>query len=378
MRTIAIFAISIYICAPLYAFAQGELHAEQVELVRARVLHATTPVAEELLGISKHTSVQEITVRIEEGHAAGREVTFKNDYIMLVDGEVCYVKHVWSQNDEGEFFFVVDPYRLPTLLTLFLLFVGVCVLVGGWQGTRGMLSLGVGIAAIYAILLPLILAGYNPVLSSIVVVSIIVVLGSYVTHGVSWTTTSAVIGMVLTIVFSGILAEYAIQYARLTGYGAEESVYLSMNTGGELSLVSLLLGGILIGLLGVLYDSAIGQAIAVEELYRAVPQRDDATVRHIFTRAMRIGREHIGALVNTLAIAYVGAALPLLLLVEQSSSAPLLVTLNSEVFATEIIRILVGSVGVIVTVPVTTLCAVWLLRSVSLADTQRHSHAHRH
>ncbi len=129
-------------------------------------------------------------------------------------------------------------------------------------------------------------------------------------------------------------------------------------------MVGLLLGGIMIGLLGVLYDVAIGQAISVEELHRACP---NLPKKHIYKRAIRIGREHIGALVNTLAIAYVGASLPLLLLMYTSAGAAanpladMAMSVNREVFAAEIMRTLVGSIGLVLAVPITTLIAVFVL-----------------
>ena len=113
----------------------------------------------------------------------------------------------------------------------------------------------------------------------------------------------------------------------------------------------------MIGVLGILYDVAIGQAISVEELRRAGPHLQKTT---IYKRAIRMGREHIGALVNTLAIAYVGASLPLLLLF-YSSKADLSWTLNKEIFATEIIRTMIGSIGLILAVPISTFFAVWIL-----------------
>ena len=99
---------------------------------------------------------------------------------------------------------------------------------------------------------------------------------------------------------------------------------------------------------------------------------------HVYRRAIRIGREHIGALVNTLAIAYVGAALPLLLLV-QSSTYGFLYAVNSEVFATEIVRILIGSIGLILAVPITTLTASYLLKDserIRRAASEHHGHKH--
>jgi uncharacterized membrane protein len=171
-------------------------------------------------------------------------------------------------------------------------------------------------------------------------------------------TTTAVIGMILTVIVTSILAYLGVYLTRLSGFESEESVYLNFNTGGAIDFQGLLLGGILIGLLGVLYDAAIGQSLAVEELHRIAPHVPKTT---IYARAIRMGREHIGALVNTLAIAYVGASLPLLLLFYSSSTSALGITLNREVFATEIIRTLVGSIGLVLTVPITTWIAVLIL-----------------
>jgi uncharacterized membrane protein len=138
-------------------------------------------------------------------------------------------------------------------------------------------------------------------------------------------------------------------------------------------MVGLLFGGIMIGLLGVLYDIAIGQAIAIEELFRAGKH---LTRRQVYKRGIRIGREHIGALVNTLAIAYVGASLPLLLLM-QNSTTGILFIINNEVFSTEIVRILIGSIGLILGVPITTLIASYMLHG-KVKETSESTHTHKH
>ncbi len=164
--------------------------------------------------------------------------------------------------------------------------------------------------------------------------------------------------MIATVLITGALAFYFVHAAQLSGFATEEEVYLNFDTHGTIDMVGLLFGGIMIGLLGVLYDIAIGQAIAVEELFRAGAQM---TRFQVYTRAIRIGREHIGALVNTLAIAYVGSALPLILLAQEGSGYGFIYSINSELFATEIVRILIGSIGLILGVPVTTLIASYML-----------------
>ena len=205
-----------------------------------------------------------------------------------------------------------------------------------------------------------------------------IILGSYITHGFNKVTTSAVIGMVVTILFTGLLALISIHGAKLSGFSNEEAVYLNMNTNGSIDFAGLLLGGIIIGLLGVLYDAAIGQAVAVDELHQVGPHLSRTV---IFRRALRIGREHIGALVNILAIAYVGASLPLPLLFYQSG-ADFSLTINSEIFATEIVRAMVGSIGLILAVPITTLIAVVILirktEPLSREKTKEEEHTLEH
>jgi len=164
--------------------------------------------------------------------------------------------------------------------------------------------------------------------------------------------------MVATVFLTGALAYAAVPFTQLSGFTSEEITYLNVNTRGSLDLAGLLIGGMLIGVLGVLYDAAIGQAVTVEELVDAAPELSDG---EMYRRALRIGREHIGALVNTLAIAYVGTALPLLLLFYGFGSDSLALNINREIFSTEIVRTLVGSIGLVLTVPVTTAIAVRIL-----------------
>ena len=268
-----------------------------------------------------------------------------------------YLTHTVDTLDGLDWYQASDPYRLPAVYFFVGLFVVCVLLVGGKQGIRGLLSLIGSLVVILYVLLPAIIHGYPPILVSIGVSSLIIIIGSYVTHGFNRTTTSAVVGMITTIIFTGVLAYVAVHATRLSGFNTEEAVYLNFNTHGAVDFAGLLLGGIMIGLLGVLYDVSIGQAIAVEELHHAA---EHFTRREVFARALRIGREHIGALVNTLAIAYVGASLPLLLLY-YTSAADWHMTLNQEVFATEIIRIMIGSIGLVLAVPITTAISVLMV-----------------
>ncbi|RJQ33809.1 YibE/F family protein [Candidatus Parcubacteria bacterium] len=353
----AVGALILLVAAPSGISAQ-ELVQDTVTTSKARVLEVLSQESRFIPGTDTPSIYQTIRVEILDGEEAGEVIVVENDYLALKEGEVFYLRHTVDNIYGTDYYTVSEPYRLPVLATLAALFIGITLYFGGRQGARGLLALMMSFLFIVLFLLPGILQGYSPILVSIGVSSLIILIGSYVTHGFNKMTTTAVLGMITTIVMTGILAHVAIGLARLSGFSTDESVYLNFNTSGAIDITGLLLGSILIGILGVLYDAAIGQAVAVEELTAAGPELSRKT---IYTRAFRMGREHIGALVNTLAIAYVGVSLPLLLLFYGFGSDSILITLNREIFATEIIRTLVGSIGIILTVPITTAVAVRML-----------------
>jgi uncharacterized membrane protein len=384
--------LAVVLCAlvfvvPSVCAAQNELVPEKVTMMTAKVLHIDKQEVKDVPGTNTKKNFQTIRIEILDGAEKGKEVTVDNDYLSLKVGEVFYMTHTSESLDGSDYYTVNDPYRLPSLFLLVAIFVGVVFVFGGRQGIRGLVSLVGSFLIIFYVLLPAILHGYSPLLVTVGVASVIIVLGSYVTHGFTRSTTAAVIGMILTVCVTGAIAYWSVGLTRLSGFGSEEAVYLNLNAQGSIDILGLLLGGIIIGLLGVLYDAAIGQAVSVEELMRVAPH---VSKKIIYERAVRIGREHIGALVNTLAIAYVGASLPLLLLFYQTTNAGVLPTMNTEIFATEIVRIMVGSIGLVLAIPITTLVAVWFLgrhhegdvdahkAETELAELAAHEHTHSH
>lgn len=361
---------------PSFTQAQSELLADQHDTIKAQVIEVVSEELREVVGTNTRTTFQVLRVEILEGNQKGAELTVENDYIQLREGETFYL--LITTRSTGEVVYTVsEPYRLNQIYFYTILFIVLVLIFGGMQGIRGLLSLAGSLLLIFYILLPQLLAGYSPVLVSMYVSALIIVVGSYITHGFNRTTSSAVIGMIITVVITGTLAYVAVDATRLTGFASEEAVYLNLNTDGKIDMSGLLLGAIMIGLLGVLYDAAISQSITVEELIRAAPQMSK---RKLFERAMRVGREHIGALIDTLAIAYVGAALPLLLWFYSSSTSTFASIINREEFATEIIRTLIGSTGLILAVPITSFIAVIMLKRKGyiLKPTSDHHHSHSH
>ncbi len=336
----------------------SEIIPDKQIVMKAKVLEILKQEMIDVPGTDAKHSSQTIKIKILEGLEKDREMIIDNDHLNLKVGEKFYLRQTSNSVDGIDYYNVDEPYRTPQLLFLVALFLIAVFVFGGMQGVRGVVSLVGSFLLILYVLLPGILQGYSPLLVTIAVSSLIIIVGSYITHGVNKTTSSAVLGMIATVSFTGLFAYWSVYFTRLSGFGSEDVVYLNLNAGGNIDVLGLLLGGIMIGLLGVLYDVAIGQAISVEELLRAAPHMPK---KLIYQRAIRMGREHIGALVNTLAIAYVGTSLPLLLLFTQSSNESVFVTMNREIFSTEIVRTMIGSIGLILAVPITTMVSVYIL-----------------
>jgi len=366
---------------PRVSFAQSKLLQDKQEVLKAKVVNVISEKQENIPGTENTGILQRIRIQLLSGDKKGTVLEMDNDYISLKEGQIFYVVHTIRADDGTETYVVGDIYRLPWLLFFVGLFLVLVCIFGGIQGIRGILSLIISLLVISFALLPGVLHGFSPIILTIGCASAIIILGSYITHGFNKTTTSAVIGMIVTVIITGFIAWFAVKMTSLSGFSSEESVYLNFDTNGTIDFVGLLFGGIMIGLLGVLYDIAIGQAISVEELFRA----GSLHKKTVYKRAIRIGREHIGALVNTLAIAYVGASLPLLLLFYSGSYLTFEMIINKEIFATEIIRTLVGSIGLMLAVPITTIISVFMLEHLKgkaygedELRSRTHSHTHSH
>ncbi len=368
-----VFIFSMFI--PTIFVGAVEIMEDKQEILKAKVVEISDEGLKDDTAIDKDIFYQNIKVEVLKGEQKGEIISVENDYIKLKENQKFYLLKYTSAESGSVVYSVQDVNRIPWLIFFFLLFIFVTLFFGGMQGFRGLLSLFGGLLLIFYILLPEIVAGTSPLLISIIVASLVTVVGSYVTHGLNRTTTSAVLGMIVTVVISGLLAYFAVNVTSLSGFDTEEATYLSLNSYGAIDLKGLLMGGILIGLLGVLYDGAIGQAIAVEELWRA---NKDLSRKYVFSRVLRIGREHIGALVNNLAIAYVGAALPLLVFFSFPTSVSTMFIVNREIFATEIIRTLIGSIGLVLAVPITTAISIYMLHGREFKNNKGETHHHHH
>lgn len=372
IQSIISIAFIVMIFFPIFSNAQGTLIQDKVEIIKARVVEVLNQEKKDVPGTDVQSVYQTIKVEVLEGNKKGEIITVENDFLVLKKGDRFFLRHSIDGLDGREMYSVRDIDRRASMLFFIILFVVVVLIFSSKQGIRSLIGLAGSFFVILYVLVPSLLNGYPPVLTSVVIASIILFFAIYFTHGFNRTSTVAFIGTVIAVIFTGILAYLGVTLAHLTGFASEEAFYLNFNTRGTLDFAGLLLGGIMIGVLGVLDDIAVTQAAVVSELYGSASH---LSRKEIYTKALRVGKEHVGALVNTLALAYTGASLPLILLFSTSDSS-LSSIINQEIFATEIIRTIVGSIGLILTVPITTLLAVYLLKGHKSEHVHSHSHGH--
>lgn len=261
-------------------------------------------------------------------------------------------------NDPGAADYVfVDFDRNLSLGVLAAVYALLVVLVAGMRGLRALLGLVFAFVVMLVFMLPALLAGSPAVLVGMVAAGLIMLVVLYLAHGFSARTTTALIGTLAGVAVTGVLGALWTRWARLAGIYSEETYVLSWSAG--VSTGDLVVCGILVAGLGVLNDVTITQAAAVWELALARPQ---ARVRELFASAMRIGRDHIASTVYTIAFAFAGGGLTVLLLVA-SSSRPFLESLTLGDLAIEVVSLLVCSIGLVLAIPATTLIAAVVVRS---------------
>ena len=263
------------------------------------------------------------------------------------DGGELEIVNVAPMNPNRQYRFA-DLQRRSMLLWLTVLFAVVVIGLGGWRGTAALAGLAASVAVLLVFVLPAILDGRSPVLVAVFGAAAIAFLALYLAHGFSRMTTVALIGTLAALTLTAILSGLSVSVAEFTGLVGEESSLLTLF--GNIDVQGLLLAGIVLGAAGAIDDVTVTQASAVWELKAA--NASLGTVE-LFRRGLRIGRDHIASTVNTLLLAYAGAALPLLVLFVLSEQS-LGTVANSEVVAVEIVRTLVGSIGLVAAVPFTT------------------------
>ena len=262
---------------------------------------------------------------------------------------------------QGAEYSIKDRNRKAPLVVLAVLFAVVVVALGRLRGLAALGGLVATIVLLLAFTLPAIIDGRNALAVAIVSASAIAFLAIYLAHGVTTMTTVAVLGTLAALLLTALLGWLFTNAAQLTGFANEEATYLAIGS-AKISISGLVLAGVVIGALGAIDDMTVTQVASVAELHRANP---DYGFRELYAAANRIGQDHVASTVNTLVLAYAGASMPLLVLLAVTDQ-PLAGVANSELIATEIVRTLVGSIGLVAAVPLTTLLACLVVRRGSV------------
>ncbi len=310
---------------------------------------------------------QEVTARITSGEHKGETATFEipisqfNAPTLKVGDKVVLLENPGAAAEFRYSF--ADYQRGVPLLGLFVLFAVVVIAFGRWQGVRALAGLIASLAAVLVFLLPSLLRG-NPALPVAIIAAFLVAyIALYLADGVNANTTVALLGTLASLVVTAGLAAIFVELCRFTGL-ADEAAQTLRVTAEAVDPRGLLVAGSVIGALGVLDDVTVTQVSAVAELRHADPTLGR---RELYRSAVRIGQDHVASTVNTLVLAYVGASLPLTLLFLQGG-APWGRVAAQEVVAVEIVRTLVGSIGLVLSVPFTTALAALAMADPPMTD----------
>ena len=326
---------------------------------KARLVTATSSPCQ---GVdpTQETTCVELTATLLEGPDEGTVATLQfpspaAGTTFASGQEVLLVRFTLGQGGPAQYSYL-DRVRLPSLWWLAVIFAVAVVLLGRLHGVGALVGLVVSFFVLLKFILPAIIQGENPMLVALVGSTAIAFFALYLAQGFNRVTTMALLGTIGALVFTAALGAAWVHLSSFTGLGSEEAYVVQLGA-AHVDLVGLLLAGIIIGALGALDDMSVTQAAAVDELRKTNP---DQSKRSLYRSGIRIGRDHVASIVNTLVLAYAGASLPLLILFLISNQGPGLV-LNSEAVAVEIVRALVGSIGLVMCVPLTTWLAAYLM-----------------
>lgn len=327
--------------------------AEVVKIIQEQIItreDGSNAKQQDLLlrGISKEWKDKEF----EYNGISDIDVTGANLYKVGDKVFVNYVKNV----DGGEDYYITDYVRSNALFWLVFLFVAIIISVGRLKGVKSLITLALSFLIIGKFIVPQIMSGGNPLFITIVGALLILAINIYFTEGINKKSHLAVLSVFISLIITFILSWIFTAWTRITGMAQEEAMFLVGSSNIAIDFKGLLLAGIIIGTLGVLDDVIIGQIESVNQIQEANPS---FTKKQLFKAAYKVGNAHLGAIVNTLFLTYAGASLPLLLLfyINPTGNISFEQILNNEMMSTEIIRTIVGSIGVALAMPIATVLA---------------------
>jgi uncharacterized membrane protein len=368
-----LFPLLLLVAVVLYSvFAKVEVPGDGFstmgsDTVRAEVVQI---IEEGEINMGEHTQKYQVArVNILEGQYEGipMEIDYgkrqvRSDEYDLVVGDKVMVSISKTVDNVVNAYFV-DFVRTTPMIWLTIIFAIAIIVISRWKGVGALISMAFSLYVIIGYIIPRILVGEDPLRVSIIGSIILLGVTLYLTYGWTLKTHAAVLSMIVVLMITGALSALFVVFTKLNGTGDENVMFLMQLMETPINLRGLLLGGMIIGALGVLDDLVTTQASAVFELHHANP---NFGFRGLYNSAMRIGQDHVAATVNTLVLAYAGASLPMLLMFSLARG-DYGYLVNFSFIAEEIVRTLVGSLGLIAAVPITTAVAIFFAqRSESL------------
>lgn len=344
--------------------AQSETPNFQEYYYQAEVIEIFEEGKLEIAGVEH--PYQKVRIRFISGERVGTDsiIDHGRDYSIREErkvkaGDKVVVSYFRSSAGK-DVFQIADEYRLDKISYFLAFFVLLILVISRWKGIGSLVGLLISILIILFVVVPSILDGRDPVVVTILSSIAILVSTIYLAHGFSKQTTIAIISTAITLSFTAIFSYLFVVSGKLSGVGTEEAYSLQLgDRTGAIEFRGLLLSGMILGALGVLDDITTSQSAAIFEL---VHIKKDITFKELIRSGMRIGREHISSLVNTLVLAYAGASMPIFIFfVLNPANQPLWFIINSEFVAEEIVRTLAGSIGLILAVPITTVLASYVV-----------------
>jgi uncharacterized membrane protein len=322
----------------------------------------------EVVSVNKEGSVdtagtkvkfQDLTLKITSGSEINKEIKLQNGgQFFITDAQLVKKGDILILDKTQGNYQIVDKYRLDSIPFMLIGFITLLILIAGYKGIGSIFGLIISIAVILGFIVPQIINGSNPILIAIIGSSIILLVSTYLAHGISKQTTIALVSTFIALVIASILSLAAVNFANLAGIGDDAAVSLltSSNT-SNINLQGLLLAGIIIGTLGALNDITTTQSATIFELHET---NKNLKFDELIQKGSRVGKEHIVSLVNTLVLAYAGSSLAIFIyFVLNPSKQPLWVVLNNEVLIDEVVRTVAGTCGLILAIPICTYIASW-------------------
>ena len=326
---------------------------------KAEILSAAE-MPNEITAFAPGAMQYDVRIRIDSGEATGTETTITHRTLNnpAFDIHPAEGENIIVRAENGRYA-IVDYDRLPAMLFLLIGFAALLILFGGMTGVKALLALIFAVLLIAKGLISLILFAPSHILLWTLLIGTVITLATQlVVNGRNVKSAGAIIGTIGGILIASILAILAIHFTYLTGVSEEQAGMLKALYLKDVDFRELLFSGIVLGALGAVMDVAVSIASAQYEMKLLAPK---TKFQALVTSGLNVGRDVMGTMANTLVLAYIGGALPLILLISAQPDISLLHVMNLNMIATEIVRSLIGSIGLLCAIPITAYATAFLI-----------------